>query len=349
MLLDLKSFFGNYKGKIFFFIIVFIISLVFTKYYFLYTHEYYEPASSERMADFTADKVFQKRVLPTLLAKFIIFNTGLSLDHTLKIICVITCIAMLYGFKFLMIETNSNFSHGLEFFIFFPVAWNYIVLNGIYHSYDLPSLAFFCWGIVFFLRRRFIWFYLLYVVASLNRESTCFITIAIFALTLNLASKSFSTFRLRDLLKHNHILIFHCLVQIILWFIMKKSLEYVFRDNPGTYYEETYSMINFLSNALANQASWPYLDPSTFIGNPRCFFTLFLGIWLLVPLFWQYIPSQTKKLLWIIPPYLFAAILYANLMETRAYHELNIVLTACAVTGLHGWLKNVSPKKDEPL
>ena len=292
------------------------------------------------MAAFEADKVFQKRILPILLAKAISGSTGLSLDHSLKSLCVLTCVALLYGFQFLLQETGSpEAKPALAYLLFVPVGWNYIALNSIYHSYDLPSLAFFCWGTVFFLRRRYLWFYLLFAIASVNRESTCFITIALFALILHTPTETLTAFRLGEVWKHNRLLFLHCIGQIVLWLLMKLSLEYLFRDNPGTYYEKSISMIDFIKKALANQASWPYLDPDTFLGNPRCFFTLFLGVWLLVPFLWPFVPGQTKKLLWIVPPYLFAAILYANLMETRVYHELNIVLTACAVAGLHGWWK----------
>ena len=326
-----------HSNRALFFVGYVLVSLLFTKYYFLFTHEYYEPATSERMADFTADKVFQKRVLTIILAKSTVILTGLSLDHALKACCVVSCIALLYGFRGLLRETNPNPAAGSEFLIIVPLAWNYIALNGIYHSYDLPSLAFFCWGIVLFLRRRYAWFYLLYAIASLNRESTCFITIALFALLLRAPTKSIHVFPLREVVKYNRLLIHHCTGQTVLWFIMKNSVEYVFRGNPGNYYEKTFSMYKFLGDAWAGKASWPYLTPETFLGNPRCFITLFAGIWIFVPLFWQFVPEQTKKLLWVAPPYLFGAILFANLMETRVYHEMNIIITACAVGGIHEW------------
>ena len=62
--------------------IVFIfISLIFTKYYFLLTNEYYPPAYAYKIANFEADKVFQKRFLIPISANFISQNTTLSFDH----------------------------------------------------------------------------------------------------------------------------------------------------------------------------------------------------------------------------------------------------------------------------
>ena len=94
------------------------------------------------MSEFTADKVFQKRVLPILLANFTINLTGLSLDHVIKVFCVLSCIALLYGFRDLLDESSSNAPPGLAFLVFVPVGWNYIALNSIYHTYDIPTLAF---------------------------------------------------------------------------------------------------------------------------------------------------------------------------------------------------------------
>ena len=37
-----------------------LVSLIFTKYYFLLTNEYYPPAYAYKIANFEADKVFQK-------------------------------------------------------------------------------------------------------------------------------------------------------------------------------------------------------------------------------------------------------------------------------------------------
>ena len=44
-----------------------VTSVIFTYYYFLYTHEY-PPGSAERIANFTADKVFQTRFLIPIIA-----------------------------------------------------------------------------------------------------------------------------------------------------------------------------------------------------------------------------------------------------------------------------------------
>lgn len=324
------------NNRAIFFVITFLVSLLFTKYYFLFTHEHYEPASTERMSEFAADKVFQKRVLPILLANFTINLTGLSLDHVIKVFCLLSCIALLYGFRDLLDESSPNAPAGLAFLVIVPVGWNYIALNGIYHTYDIPALAFFCWGLVLFLRKRFVLFYAIYILAGLNRESTCFITIAIFSLGLRIPEpKNFMHVFIQSLFKTNKHLLLHCVIQMLLWFSNKFGLEYFFRNSPGNYYENTLSMTIFIKDALNGNPSWPYLDTSSFFGHPLCFFTIFAGLWLILPFLWKHIPSSSKKLFWVVPPYLLAAFLHANLMETRVYHEINVILALAITSGLH--------------
>ena len=51
------------------------------------------------------------------------------------------------------------------------------------------------------------------------------------------------------------------------------------------------------------------------------------------PFLWKYIQKDCKKLLFLIPVYMIPALLYANLMETRVYHELNVVISLAAISG----------------
>lgn len=305
-------------------------ALIFTKFYFLYTHEYYEPSNSEKMANFEADKVFQKRIMPIVFAKTISL-LGLNLQQSLKVVCVINCVALLYGFRSLLrIITKKDVNLAFAYLLFIPVGWNYFVINSIYHSYDLPTLTFFCWGLVFFIHKKFLAFYLLYFIACFNRESTCFITIALFATQFQI----FKSVSIRNFCLANQSLFIQCLAQTIIWFLIKFFLEYIFRDNPGLFYESTYSITQFIIDIWYGNPSWPYLDTTKFLGNPRCFLTLFGCVWIFLPFFWKSIPPSAKKMIWIIPPYLFIALVYANLMESRTYHEINVVLALNIVSGL---------------
>ena len=312
--------------------IVFIfISLIFTKYYFLLTNEYYPPAYAYKIANFEADKVFQKRFLIPISANFISQNTTLSFDHSLKFITAISTLGLLYYFKkTLEILTKSLATHYWCLFLLIPVGWNYMFINSIYHSYDIPSLFFYCFCLFLFLNKRHFLFYIIFAVATLNRESTCFITISL-ALLL---SKFSSNCSFKDVFKLNSSLLRHLIAQATLWILIILIIGWFVKDSPGQSYEVTYSMSVFIANMWNGYSCWPFLNTETFFGNPRSFLTLFGCTWVLIPLLWEYIPGDCKKLLLLIPIYMIPALLHANLMETRVYHELNLVIALAFISGL---------------
>lgn len=304
--------------------------MVFTKYYFLYTQENYPPSYSYKIANFEADKVFQKRFLIPLVAKYISFCFDLSLDTSLKVLITISTFFLIFGFSSLLNQISScKISIYWGFIILIPVTWNYMFLNSIYHSYDIPTLTFYCIGLSLFMQKRYWEFYMIFIIGTFNRESTCFITISAILLLAryNDMKKPF------DLFKKNINLTTHTIIQLLVWLCITTFVKLYFNKNPGNFYEDTFSMNIFLLNLWHGNASWPFLNPENFFGNPRCFLTLFAGIWILIPISWNYIPSQFKKLLLLIPVYLVPAYLYANLMETRVYHELNVVI-ALSITPL---------------
>ena len=307
------------------------VALVFTKYYFLLTNEYYPPAYADKIAEFDADKVFQKRFLIPVTASFLSRSTSLSFDRSLKFITFLCTFGLLCYFKkTLEALTNNLDSHYWCLLILIPVGWNYMLINTIFHSYDIPSLFFYIFCLYLFLNKKYFLFYIIFAVATLNRESTCFISISI-ALLL---CKFHSDHRFKDNFKMNLGLSRHLISQAILWSFIVLLINWLVRDSPGQSYEVTYSMSVFIANMLNGSSSWPFLHTETFFGNPRCFITLFGCTWLLIPFLWKYIPEDCKKLLLLIPIYMIPALLYANLMETRVYHELNVVITLAFTSGL---------------
>lgn len=305
-----------------------IVALVFTKYYFLLTNEYYPPAYAKKIANFEADKVFQKRFLVPVAANFIFQNTPLCFDKSLKFITALSTFGLLYYFnKLLKIYTKRISSQFWCILLLIPVSWNYMFINSIYHAYDIPTLFFFCACMYLFLSKSYTLFYIIFIIATLNRESTCFVTIS---LTL-LMFKFDTNFSLVESYKHNSSFARHLLTQTIIWLLLTLFIRWLIEESPGNSYETTYSMKVFIANMLNGSTSWPFLNTESFFGNPRCFLTLFGCLWLLIPFLWKFIPKDCKKLLLLIPIYMIPALLYANLMETRVYHELNVVI-ALAVT-----------------
>ena len=308
-----------------------LISLVFTKYYFLLTNEYYPPAYAYRIANFEAEKVFQKRILVPVIADFLSQKTSLNFDQSLKFINVLITYGILFYFKGLLDIFNQRFSDQYWYtIILIPVSWNSMFLNSIYHSYDIPTLFFFCSTIYLFLNKRYLIFYIFYIMATLNRESTCFITICVTILLFRYNNE----LNIKENCKQNLYLSKHLFTQTIIWLFIVLLINWLIEDSPGHSYETTYSMKVFIVNMFNGSTSWPFLNTESFFGNPRCFLTLFGCIWVLIPFLWKYISEDCKKLLLLIPIYMIPALLYANLMEARVYHEINVVIALAVASGL---------------
>ena len=307
-----------------------VTSLVFTKYYFLLTNEYYPPAFSEKIANFEADKVFQKRFLIPVTADFLKQTTQLSFDKSLKFLIALSTFGLLFYFKKILDFFTSVSTHYWCILILLPVSWNYMFINSIFHAYDIPTLFFFCACLHLFLTKKYIFFYFIFVIATLNRESTCFITVSIALLLSNLNYDC----NLEENFRRNSSLARHLFTQSFFWLLIVLLIRWFIEDSPGYSYETTYSMKEFVVDMWNGTSSWPFLNTETFLGNPRCFLTLFGCVWVLIPFLWNFIPSLCKILLLFIPIYLLPAFLYANLMESRVYHELNVVISIVIITGL---------------
>ena len=289
-----------------------LISLVFTKYYFLLTNEYYPPAYAYRIANFEAEKVFQKRILVPVIADFLSQKTSLNFDQSLKFINVLITYGILYYFKRLLDIFNQRFSDQYWYtIILIPVSWNYMFLNSIYHSYDIPTLFFFCSTIYLFLNKRYLIFYIFYIMATLNRESTCFITICVTILLFRYNNE----LNIKENCKQNLYLSKHLFTQTIIWLFIVLLINWLIEDSPGHSYETTYSMKVFIVNMFNGSTSWPFLNTESFFGNPRCFLTLFGCIWVLIPFLWKYIQKDCKKLLLLIPVYMIPALNFFRIFK----------------------------------
>ena len=331
----------NLQKLILRYIFYIFVSLAFTKYYYLLTYESYPPAYASNVAEFTADKVFQKRFLVPLISKYTSELTILNFDQSLKAYTSISTLFLIIGFGSILKIICPNINTNVwSLFILIPVTWNYVFLNSIYHAYDIPTLTFYCVALSLYINKRYNLFYCVYLLATFNRESTCFITI-----TILLIHFKFDNIRsLKFIIRKNLFLLKHLFIQSLLWTSIIIIIRHMVSENPGIIYEKPYSAINFFNDILEGNASWPFLNNDHFLSNPRSFFTLFAFIWILIPVLWSEIPLHIKKLLLVIPVYLVPLYFYANIMETRVYHELNIIISLVSVCALHNFVKSNSTK-----
>ena len=254
-------------------------------------------------------------------------------DVILQIINIFFLTILITTTPILLKFLECEISEWSAFLLFIPLGWNYIFINGLidgaglFYCYDIPSLAFYVIGLILFIKRSWIWFYITFILANLNRESACFISITGFILLMEL-SKNTKLF-----LQLNKNLIIHIIAQAILWILLRFLLCWTYQDNPGFFFEEPHSMSDFLSGIWHGQSHWA-------MENAAWFLTLFAGIWFLPILLFNYLGYYGRRLLIVSLIYLISLYFRSNMMETRVYNELNVIISLCAIISMNNFVKS---------
>ncbi len=295
------------------------------------------PATFEKLTDFTADKPFQNRVLPCLLAKalelpldaakeaFPWLPLGSGLDLAYMGLIGLSVFGLLFVFKELLVHFGGGWlAYPLSFTILYPTWVNHFWLNILRYPSDVPSLFFFALGLLLLLRRRWVAYYVLFVFATLNRETSCFLTVAMLCLFWTRDNR-------REMLQH-------WVAQVLIWLSLKGILSMVFLGNPGSVIE----WHNLLSNFRLFEWFWEGTQVNMFGklgGNANWLFFSIGGLWLLVPFLWRGLPLQLRRLVWIIPLYALGYFLVTFVQEVRAWNEMVVLITLFVAVGLSDKLK----------
>ena len=89
-------------------------------------------------------------------------------------------------------------------------------------------------------------------------------------------------------------------------------------------------MFQFLGGIGNRQIHWA-------MQNASCFLTLFRVIWLLPAVLYKYLSTQGRRFLLIGIIYLIVLIFRSNMMETRVYNELNVILAVTTIICIHNF------------
>ena len=171
-------------------------------------------------------------------------------------------------------------------------------------------------------------FYPIFILACLNRESAAFISLAGGIVTSNLFSIKFSNFY-----KNNRILLVHIILQTAIWFSLRIILSYLVRNNPGILFENPQSMISFLHCIWTGDPHWA-------MQNPIWYFTLFAGIWVIPIYNYKMLNSTTKRLGIVGLIYVMVLCFRSNMMEIRVYNELNVIIFVCMIISIKSKFQN---------
>ena len=189
--------------------------------------------------------------------------------------------------------------------------WRY---NALFFPADTASVAAFAFGLALLQERRWLAYYLLFAVATVNRETTCFLTIA-------WVLASWGRVPLRRIIGHAG-------AQLAIWVTIKGGLATLYAGNPalpnadGGLFVLTVERSVLLALALP---AWVYLGLA--LG----------GSWLVVVLLSRHIRgTEAGRWLRVVPVFLLAMALVGEVLEVRIYAEMIPLVTAGLWLGLRG-------------
>ena len=87
----------------------------------------------------------------------------------------------------------------------------------------------------------------------------------------------------------------------------------------------------FLSGLWNGNSHWA-------MQNAKWFLTLFAGIWLIPLIGFKKLSNNGKRLIIVGLIYLISLYFRSNMMETRVYNELNIIISICAIICLNNFI-----------
>ncbi len=175
--------------------------------------------------------------------------------------------------------------------------------------YDLPSLALFSIGLwLIYFRKPVWWFGCLFLVATLNRE-TSLLLLAAFMLSAGAAEHGFEWHRV-----FNRRTLAVVVPLAIVWALWQLEVRHIFRANPSEFYPRIGQNIGFLLSPRA----WPQM-----LG--ACCYLLPVIVLSRVSIR----DPQLRAWLWILLAWFGFMFVYGILIETRVFGEL-IAYVACA-------------------
>jgi len=251
---------------------------------------------------------FQYRVLVPFLGKWLAWATIMDLRASLNAINTLAVFVLVVSYRALLQSVvGERLSYMLNLAILAPILCNYCALGDLYYPSDLPAITFFVLGALCIQQRRWGLYYLLFVLATLNRETCCFLTfLLLFTQWRRMRSSA---------------LVGHCAAQLVIWAAIKALLAWRFQANDGVVMFE-----NQVSWNLAHLAMLLTLRPTVLQ------YLLTFGLaWAAVPWAWRDLPDFHRRALFVALPFFASMSIVGRLTEVRIHGELVPVVTTAAV------------------
>ena len=295
-----------------------LTSFIFVFARFKYNYEYPESTLLD-LINYQAKTPFQYRILIPFLVKQLIFFLKLDYQFSFKLLEFIATNLLVISFRyFLRFFMPYKYATIYSFTLFIPLIYHFILSRiPIYYPWDIPSVLFFMIGIICIYQKNNLVYYLIFIIATLNRETSCFLSVLFFIKNINE--------------KNKFILLAHIGTQVLLWIIIKYFLFICFKNNEG--HGMFVNQFNDNVHYLFRLSSYPYL-----LG-------VFSGTWIILLFTFRYLKDRfLKNILWVCIPFMGGMLIVGAILEIRIFGELIPVFqTLCIVSIFDYWSsKNIN-------
>jgi hypothetical protein len=236
---------------------------------------------------------------------------------------VVFSIASRWTAEDLLEEASSGtvrrlFRWGSLFLLMLALPFHYLWKRTDYsYPYDIPSITFMVAGIALIVRRNWMVFYPVFVLATLNRETSCFLVVAmVLAERRRMPARTLAC---------------HVVLQSCLWGAVKAVLWLAFRANTNSAYCNVAGLfknsIGFNLHALLKPTSYVMLA------------AVYGYLWIPLLVMWRDIASRRLvALLWLVPIVHVAMLIPGEIVEIRIYAEMLPLVIWGVMAGLLGRL-----------
>ena len=248
---------------------------------------------------------FRYRVLVPGLAR-LAEGAGVPLHLAYFALATLAVFGLLLAYdRFLALFVRRDVARVLALGILYPLAWNYLGLNRMYFPFDMPGIALFTLGLVFLARRQWFLFYPLFALATVNRETTWFLTVILIAVEWGRIP--------------GRMLLLHVVAQAAIWVAVKFALAQAYPGGP-----------QFANMIGQNVRTWTGMLTFTNLKDWGKLLLMFGGLWLLVPFVLREQPRFVRRALLTFPVFLLPMLVVGTIDEARLYAEwVPLVATAC--------------------
>jgi hypothetical protein len=257
----------------------------------------------------TVEAPYIYRVLTPALINGLHAVTRIARDDLAMLVLIAAFMAYAYAFRALLCAVYGNTfrTRTFSYAAWLLIPFLYILpFCRYFHICDIPSLAFFTAGLLLLFHRRWLWFVLVFALATLNRETSCFLVVVYLLVTWKHEERGRTIGR--------------AAVLTAIWFAIKAALYFIYRGHVTGHTAH----IGLFLPSLGGNAQMLFRSGDTIPAHVWMqLLGVFGGLWVPVLLFYPHIESPfTRRAILVIPLWVAGMFCVAQVNELRHYGEL---------------------------